>query len=121
MPELPEIAVFAQDMKKELVGRTIARIEVSQPKCLNVPVERFQAALTGAQIQAVAARGKWLQVQTSQGWLLLNGSSGPCEPTGSGPRLIGFHRAQPSLQAFLTLWPLKCSQVVARLAGRVLG
>lgn len=72
MPELPEIAVFAQDMKKELVGRTIARIKVFQPKCLNMSVEQFQAALTGAEIQAVLARGKWLQVQTTQGWLLLN-------------------------------------------------
>ena len=29
-------------------------------------------ALTGAAIQGVTAHGKWLQVQTTQGWLLLN-------------------------------------------------
>ncbi|MFN2121112.1 MAG: DNA-formamidopyrimidine glycosylase family protein, partial [Anaerolineales bacterium] len=34
MPELPEIAVFARDMQKELVGRTISSVEVFQPKCL---------------------------------------------------------------------------------------
>ena len=72
MPELPEIAIFARDMQKELVGRTISTIEVLQPKCLNIPVEDFQDALTGAQILTVTARGKWLQVETSQGWLLLN-------------------------------------------------
>lgn len=72
MPELPEIAVFARDMQKELVGRTISRIEVLQPKCLNLPTEQFRAALTGATIQQVIAHGKWLQVQTTQGWLLLN-------------------------------------------------
>lgn len=72
MPELPEIAVFARDMQKELVGRTISRIEVLQPKCLNLPTEQFQAALTGATIQEVSVHGKWLQVQTTQGWLLLN-------------------------------------------------
>jgi formamidopyrimidine-DNA glycosylase len=72
MPELPEIAVFARDMQKELVGRTISRIEVLQPKCLNLPTEQFQTALTGATIQEVTAHGKWLQVQTTQGWLLLN-------------------------------------------------
>jgi formamidopyrimidine-DNA glycosylase len=72
MPELPEIAVLAGDMQKELVGKTIAGIEVLQPKCLNLPVEEFQASLTGARILAVTAHGKWLQVQTTQGWLLLN-------------------------------------------------
>jgi formamidopyrimidine-DNA glycosylase len=72
MPELPEITVFARDMQKELVGRTISGIEVFQPKCLNIPEAEFQGALTGAQILAVTPRGKWLQVETSRGWLLLN-------------------------------------------------
>jgi formamidopyrimidine-DNA glycosylase len=72
MPELPEIFVFARDMRKELAGRTISAIEVLQPKCLNVPVSELQAALTGAQIRDVTPRGKWLQVETTQGWLLLS-------------------------------------------------
>jgi formamidopyrimidine-DNA glycosylase len=72
MPELPEITVLARDMRKELVGRKIVGVEVLQPKCLNVPVEDFRAAVTGAEIRAVATRGKWLQVETTQGWLLLN-------------------------------------------------
>jgi formamidopyrimidine-DNA glycosylase len=71
MPELPEITIFARDMQEELVGRTISAIEVLQPKCLNVPVAEFQAALTGAEIRNVTTRGKWLQVETTQGWLLL--------------------------------------------------
>jgi formamidopyrimidine-DNA glycosylase len=72
MPELPEIAVFARDMQKELVGRTISGIDVLQPKCLNIPQADFQRALTGAQILTIAPRGKWLQVKTTKGWLLLN-------------------------------------------------
>jgi formamidopyrimidine-DNA glycosylase len=71
VPELAEITVFARDMRKELVGRTITGIEVLQPKCLNVPVEEFQAALAGAEIRDVTPRGKWLQVETTQGWLLV--------------------------------------------------
>jgi formamidopyrimidine-DNA glycosylase len=71
MPELPEITIFARDMRKELVGRMISAIEVLQPKCLNVPVADFQAVLTGAEICDVTARGKWLQIETTQGWLLL--------------------------------------------------
>jgi formamidopyrimidine-DNA glycosylase len=71
MPEYPEIFVFARDMRKELAGKTITGVEVLQPKCLNVPVEEFQTALTGVEIRDVTPRGKWLQVETTQGWLLL--------------------------------------------------
>ncbi len=72
MPELPEIAIFARDMQKELPGRRISGIEVVQPKCLNMPAEQFRAALTGVTIQAITSHGKWLRVQTDSGWLLLN-------------------------------------------------
>jgi formamidopyrimidine-DNA glycosylase len=72
MPELPEIAIFAHDMQKELVGRTISATEVLQPKCLNMPEAEFHLALKGAQILAVTPHGKWLQVETTRGWLLLN-------------------------------------------------
>jgi len=53
MPELPEIIIFARQMTKELVGKTISAIEVLQPRSLNVPEEKFVAGLTGAQITAV--------------------------------------------------------------------
>jgi formamidopyrimidine-DNA glycosylase len=72
MPELPEIAVRAAEMKKELVGKTITNLEVGQPQSLNVPVETFSQRLTGAQFLNVSYRGKWLFAETTQGWLLLN-------------------------------------------------
>ena len=72
MPELPEITVLARQMKSELVGKTIVGIEVLQPKCLNVPEDAFVEALAGAQIRDVTHRGKWLFVETTQGWLLLS-------------------------------------------------
>ena len=71
MPEFPEIAVLAREMKAELVGRTFARIEVLQPRCLNMTKRGFVKALTGAEILDVTQRGKWLEVDTSRGWLLL--------------------------------------------------
>ena len=71
MPELPEITVLARQMKTELVGKTIIAIEVLQPKSLNVPEEEFIIALTGAEIRDVSARGKWIFVETTRGWLLL--------------------------------------------------
>jgi formamidopyrimidine-DNA glycosylase len=72
MPELPEIYSRAKEMKDALPGRTISRIEVIQPKSLNIPEADFTAALNGARIQDVTYRGKWIFVETDQGCLLLN-------------------------------------------------
>jgi formamidopyrimidine-DNA glycosylase len=72
MPEMPEITVLARQMKTELGGKTFTNIEVLQPKCLNVSEEAFVEALTGARLLDVTHRGKWLFVETTQGWLLLN-------------------------------------------------
>ncbi len=72
MPELPEITCRAREMRKELVGKTITGIEVLQPKCLNVPPEEFSASLSNAQIEDVTHRGKWIFVETTKGYLLLN-------------------------------------------------
>jgi formamidopyrimidine-DNA glycosylase len=72
MPELPEIAILARDMRRELIGKEITGIEVLQPKCLNLPTAEFVARLQEARIVDVFAHGKWLKVETSRGWLLLN-------------------------------------------------
>ncbi len=72
MPELPEIASRATQMKAELAGKTIRSVEVLQPKCINLPPDDFAATLGGATILDVTFRGKWLFVQTTRGWLLLN-------------------------------------------------
>jgi formamidopyrimidine-DNA glycosylase len=72
MPELPEITLLARQMNAQLVGKTITGVEVLQPKCLNISVEAFADALTGARLLAVTNRGKWLFIETDRGWLLLN-------------------------------------------------
>jgi len=72
MPEIPEIASRAQEMNSALPGKNILFIEAVQAKCLNLPVEQFQSALIGACIKHVKHHGKWIQVETTQGWLLLN-------------------------------------------------
>ncbi len=72
MPELPEIANLARQIGQHLAGKRILAIEVLQPKCLNLDPDAFSLALVGAQIQGAGYHGKWIQVHTSQGWLLLN-------------------------------------------------
>jgi len=59
MPELPEIANLAGQMTKQLKGKRITGLDLTQPKCLNMPVKRFRR-IVGKTIQETSARGKWL-------------------------------------------------------------
>ena len=72
MPELPEITSRAREMDKALTGKTIATIEIKQKQCLNVTEKVFNKSLLGATINRVSSKGKWILVETSQGWLLIN-------------------------------------------------
>jgi formamidopyrimidine-DNA glycosylase len=72
MPEIPEIASRASEMNRALSGKVIAGIEAKQPKCLNIPLEEMQAQISQARIESVMHRGKWIMMQTSRGWILLN-------------------------------------------------
>jgi formamidopyrimidine-DNA glycosylase len=72
MPELPEITCRAREMNKALVGKTVADIEIGQPKCLNMPARKFAASLAGARLLEVTNRGKWIFAETTRGWLLIN-------------------------------------------------
>jgi len=73
MPELPEVATLARQMTKELRGKRIARIELTQPKCLNMTAEKFRRRLVSKRMGETRARGKWLFTElNSSGNLLLN-------------------------------------------------
>jgi formamidopyrimidine-DNA glycosylase len=72
MPELPEITILAREIDQHLTGKTISGIEIIQPKCLNLGVDEFQAALLGATLRSAITRGKWIVIDTSRGWLLVN-------------------------------------------------
>ena len=72
MPELPEISSRAKEMQKELTGKTIKKIEVLQPKCLNVSKKKFTTALAGAKLLGTTCHGKWLFTKTTKGHLLIN-------------------------------------------------
>ena len=72
MPELPEISSRAREMQKELTGKTIKKVEVLQPKCLNVSPKKFKSALEGAKLRGTTHHGKWLFTDTTKGHLLIN-------------------------------------------------
>jgi len=60
MPELPEITVLSKQMTKEITGKQIHKVEVYQPKCLNIPPERFVETAIGKTIGQIYSGGKWL-------------------------------------------------------------
>ncbi len=72
MPEIPEIASRAKEIKSLLVGKKIQGLEILQPKCLNIPPEEFSAYLINSTILDSTHRGKWIQVRITSGWLLIN-------------------------------------------------
>ena len=72
MPELPEIYHLARQMDDLLSRKTITQVEVLQPKCLNVSLEKFRQGLVGARLLGTRYRGKWVLSETTRDWLLLN-------------------------------------------------
>lgn len=70
MPELPEATVIAGQLHDELRGATVASVEVRQPKCLNLPPDRFISVLTGASLGGARARGKWILLETDRAYRL---------------------------------------------------
>jgi len=59
MPELPEIANLARQMTKQLKGKRITDLDVTQPRCLNMSVKKFRR-IVGKSVEETNARGKWL-------------------------------------------------------------
>jgi formamidopyrimidine-DNA glycosylase len=72
MPELPEIANRAKEIQRLLVGKTIADIDILQPKCVNIPAAKFKRSFTGAELLESVYHGKWIFTKTTKGHLLLN-------------------------------------------------
>jgi formamidopyrimidine-DNA glycosylase len=77
MPELPEVETTRRGLAPYVVGRSIATVEVREPR-LRWPVERGLAAkLEGRRIEALSRRGKYLLFDTGAGTLLVHlGMSG---------------------------------------------
>lgn len=71
MPELPELTVLSSQMGKEITGKQVHKIEVHQPKCLNIPPEVFVETAVGRNIGQIYSRGKWLFLRLEPDHLLL--------------------------------------------------
>ena len=70
MPEWPEIHHLARQMAQELSGIALCEARIAQPKCLNLPEEAWRERVLGRAVQAVRAKGKWLDVALEGGYRL---------------------------------------------------
>ena len=87
MPELPEIANLSKQMTRQLTGKRIVDVQITQPKCLNLPAKRFRRVI-GRTINETTAKGKWLFTNLHPDILLLN--------LGMGGDLI-YHRNEATI------------------------
>lgn len=72
MPELPEVETIARSLQTVLKGRQILSVEVLWPRIVDRPTPpEFCYYLTGATIEAVRRRGKYLVLPLDTGQTLL--------------------------------------------------
>lgn len=71
MPELPEVEIARRNLSRWLVGRSIVRAHVGDPRILGDAegAAAFAKGLAGKRIRAVERRGKWLKIQLDAGAL----------------------------------------------------
>lgn len=81
MPELPESVVMAGQMNDILRGKTIERLDLIQPKCLNTDAEIYRERLPGKEIISVSHFGKWIHIR-------LTGSVGLWMSLGMGGEVL---------------------------------
>jgi len=78
VPELPEVETIRVSLDPVVVGRTVERVEIREPR-LRIPLDaRFRAAVTGRRIVSTSRRGKYLLLHLDDGraWFFHMGMSG---------------------------------------------
>ena len=71
MPELPEVETIRRQLDKLLAGKKISQVQVSLPKMVKLPLDKFKEIVIGAKINCVARRAKILIFELSGGWSIL--------------------------------------------------
>lgn len=73
MPECPEIAVLASQLRKRLPDKMIAKVVTTQKKSLNIKEDAFHKALKNQIISHVESKGKWIRISFLSGdYLAIN-------------------------------------------------
>ena len=74
MPELPDVEGFKRVLAKNVLGKTIDDVDVSDARILGkLPIGRFASSLQGTKLAAVLRHGKHLMAKIDRGgWLTLH-------------------------------------------------
>lgn len=67
MPELPEVETIVRRLARRLPGRTVVRADVRRANVVRGSPRRFERALTGATIDSVSRRAKFLVFRLADG------------------------------------------------------
>ena len=96
MPELPEVETVRRGLEPVLTGRRIARAQVRRPDLRWPLPERMAARLTGARVERLRRRSKYIlaDLDTGETLLIHLGMSG--RVLVSGAQLGVFHHAHPA-------------------------
>ena len=71
MPELPEVETIRTQLQKLMAGKKIAKVEVSLPKMVKLPLAKFRKIVIGAVVKNVKRRAKILIFELSNDWSIL--------------------------------------------------
>ncbi len=72
VPELPEVETIARGLAQKILGKTIARAEVTMRKIVQAPSGvHFERALVGERIEHAGRRGKYVVLRLSSGHSLV--------------------------------------------------
>ncbi len=94
MYELPDILVLAQQMDRELKGKTVSNAQFNEKGYYNMPKKDFEAALIGKTIGSVTGKGKWVYMKLKPDMYLQFG-----EHTGS----VLYHASDDTVPETYTL------------------
>lgn len=83
MPELPDLQIFAKNLRKRILDKPVASAEVFNKLKINVLADAFIETLSGSSVVEIARDGKELQFKLSNGssfnvHLMLNGRFNIC-------------------------------------------
>src|SRR5712664_4027210 len=71
MPELPEVESLRRILERTIVGRRIVSAKVHEPRLRRRVSPKFASALTGARVEALRRRAKYLVIELSGDQVLL--------------------------------------------------
>ena len=67
MPELPEVETIVRQLRRAIMGKTIASVRVLWPRSIEGRQAEFRRRLRGMTIAAVSRRGKYIGVEGEDG------------------------------------------------------